>query len=71
MRRLIVSLLCLSGPLFPAGAGAQTADVATEERTTTVFEGERPEPPKSADLQKTAELIVEKSNAFREQEGRS
>ncbi|HEV7279561.1 MAG TPA: CAP domain-containing protein [Pirellulaceae bacterium] len=49
---------------------AQVSDVTTAEHVTREFEGERPEPPKSADLEATVGGIIERSNAFREREGR-
>lgn len=49
---------------------AQVSDVTSGEHMTREFEGERPEPPVSADLEATVAGIYERSNAFRKQEGR-
>lgn len=57
-----------------AGAGtlhSQTVDVAKSEAVTVEIEGERPAPPKSPDVDATVQAIVERSNGFRKQEGRS
>jgi uncharacterized protein YkwD len=65
-----VASLFLLGALAAATLHAQVSDVASHERQTIEIEGETPEPPKSADVEATVAGIVERSNAFREQEGR-
>jgi uncharacterized protein YkwD len=66
---LVASLVLLSA-FGSTAILAQVADVTTAEHVTREFEGERPAPPKSADLKATVAAIYERSNAFRTQEGR-
>lgn len=49
---------------------AQVVDVASNEQVTIEIEGESPEPPKSAERDATVAAIVERSNAFRKEQGK-